>query len=109
MLGIVVERADDDASYAGENAIEGVAARVFEITHLAGIAAGEPFAGLRELGEFGGGSDAAEIEAESAGALKDPGGCGRAGHGSILPQGDAGRRAFPEKRPCPRSFGATGP
>jgi hypothetical protein len=81
MWRIVIDGDDDGAFRAFEHGARIGAARIPQVCHLPGVAAREPFAEVIELGEHladtaagGQANDAAQIEAEGAGALGDPNG-----------------------------------
>ncbi len=52
MRGVVVQRADDDAACVFEDEGRIATARVGEIAHFTGVAAGEPFVEIGEFGKF---------------------------------------------------------
>src|SRR5450432_2855666 len=73
MRGVVVQRANDDASDAGQRQLWVGAPRVSEIFHLARVALCEPRFCLGQLWKFHRRCDSAQVKAELLGALRNPG------------------------------------
>ena len=81
MRGVVVQRADDDTASIFEDERGVAAARVGEIAHFTGVAAGEPFVEICEFGKFFRADDGAEGEAELFGVVAEPVSGDGVGHG----------------------------
>src|SRR5580658_4311083 len=78
---IVVQGTDDDAAQARDDAWGIAAARVRQVLHLTGVAAGEPLSCQIQLSKRLGARDSAKIKSAGACSLDDPRGFGGAVHG----------------------------
>lgn len=72
MRGIVVHRADDYASRALHHLLRRFAAGIGKPTHFSGMSASKPFGNARKFRPGIYGNNAAKIEANCAGLLRDP-------------------------------------